>query len=198
MRDGAAWEQSTVSLNAAISKNSFKRNMIGTKQSKKQQNGFSAQKTNFGPDETTEFKALADRANYLALDCPDIAFTTNALCRSFAHPAEAVVDQLRRCVRYLIGHPRLVWHFLHQPDTSTIKSSLDTDFAGCTETRGSTSRGVACRGHHLVKHWSTTQTTVTLSSAEAEPKGIRKGASISLGLQRVANDFGFDLQLSLC
>ena len=53
------------------------------------------------------------------------------------------------------------------------------------------------RGQHLLKHWSTTQGTVTLSSAEAELNGITKGASVSLGLQSVAADLGFVWFLSL-
>ena len=53
------------------------------------------------------------------------------------------------------------------------------------------------RGCHLVKHWSLTQSTVTLSSAEAELSGIAKGASISLGLISIAADLGFKWSLSL-
>ena len=103
---------------------------------------------------------------------------------------------LRHLVRYLIGRPRLVWQFLHQDPTSTLRTSVDTDFAGCVETRRSTSGGLSRRGAHLIKHWSSTQPTVTLSSAEAELNGICKGASVSLGLQSVARDLG--LHWDLC
>ena len=53
------------------------------------------------------------------------------------------------------------------------------------------------RGGHCVKHWSSTQTTVTLSSGEAELGGICKGASHALGLQSLANDLGIPLQLEV-
>ncbi len=53
----------------------------------------------------------------------------------------------------------------------------DTDFAGCLETRRSTSGGVALRGRHLIKHLSVTQKSVTLSSGEAELGGIVKGTT---------------------
>ena len=53
------------------------------------------------------------------------------------------------------------------------------------------------RGRHLVKHWSPTQGTVTLSSAEAELHGICKGASISMGLTSVAADLGFNWSLRI-
>ena len=45
-------------------------------------------------------------------------------------------------------------------------------------------------GSHLIKHWSTTQTTVALSSAEAELTGICKGSAQGLGLQALAQDLG--------
>ena len=46
-------------------------------------------------------------------------------------------------------------------------------------------------GSHLIKHWSTTQTTVALSSAEAELTGICKGSAQGLGLQALVEDLGF-------
>ena len=51
------------------------------------------------------------------------------------------------------------------------------------------------RGSHLVKHWSTTQSTVALSSAEAELTGICKGAAQGLGLQALSKDLGMETTL---
>ena len=74
---------------------------------------------------------------------------------------------------------------------------VDTDFAGCLVTRRSTTGGAAMRGGHLLKQWSLTQTSVALSSAEAELCGICKGTSTSLGLQAVAKDLGFTWSLRI-
>ena len=52
-------------------------------------------------------------------------------------------------------------------------------------------------GSHLIKHWSTTQTTVALSSAEAELTGICKGAAQGLGMQSLVNDLGMKWSLSV-
>ena len=49
----------------------------------------------------------------------------------------------------------------------------------------------------MLKHWSQTQSTVTLSSAEAELTGICKGGSIGLGMQSIAKDLGFQWELIL-
>ena len=53
------------------------------------------------------------------------------------------------------------------------------------------------RGCHLIKTWSKTQSTISLSSAEAELNGICSGASQSLGMQALAKDFGFDWSIHL-
>ena len=74
---------------------------------------------------------------------------------------------------------------------------VDTDFGGCQHTRRSTSGGVALRGAHPIKHWSLTQTTITLSSGEAELGGICRGALIALGLQALFADLGIHLNIEI-
>ena len=129
------------------------------------------------------------------MDRPDIAYASKELCRCFAHPSRAAVDALKRLVRYLVGRPRLLWHFNFQPLEDVLTTSVDTDFGGCVVTRRSTSGGASMRGKHLVKHWSLTQSTLALSSAEAELGGICKGTSIAIGLASVARDLGINWEL---
>ena len=100
------------------------------------------------------------------------------------------VEQLKRLVRYLCGAPRIVWTYAPQAETGQLDTYVDTDFGGCLLTRRSTSGGVAMHGSHTIKHWSNTQSTVALSSAEAELGGICRGASTGLGLQAIAKDLG--------
>ena len=50
-------------------------------------------------------------------------------------------------------------------------------------------------GMHCIKHWSTTQTTISLSSAEAELHGIAKGASQALGMRSIARDLGGEMKI---
>ena len=74
---------------------------------------------------------------------------------------------------------------------------VDTDFGGCLTTRRSTSGKMAMKGLHPIKHWSTTQTTIALSSGEAELGGIYRGASNALGLQSLASDLGMTLDVEI-
>ena len=57
------------------------------------------------------------------------------------------------------------------------------------------SGGAILHGSHLIKHWSTTQSVVALSSAEAELNGICKGAAQALGLQSLGLDLGGKYEL---
>ena len=52
-------------------------------------------------------------------------------------------------------------------------------------------------GAHAIKSWSSNQSVIALSSAEAELYALLKGASQSLGLQSMAADFGDDVSIGL-
>ena len=52
-------------------------------------------------------------------------------------------------------------------------------------------------GQCLVKHLSKTQSTISLSSGEAELHGIAMGCSQSLGIQSLLKDIGWDLKIRL-
>ena len=68
----------------------------------------------------------------------------------------------------------------------------DTDHAGCLETRKSTTGGVVMFGNHTIKHWSSTQTLVSLSSGEAEYYGCVRAASHGLGIKSMLADLGVE------
>ena len=57
--------------------------------------------------EATQYRALAAKANFLALDRPDIGYASNELCRAFARPGRGHVEALRKLVTYIVGKPRL-------------------------------------------------------------------------------------------
>ena len=46
-------------------------------------------------------------------------------------------------------------------------------------------------GGHVLKTWSSTQATVSLSSGEAEFNGVVKAAGIALGQQSILRDLGY-------
>ena len=57
--------------------------------------------------------------------------------------------------------------------------------------------GAAMHGQHLLRHWSSTQSTIALSSGEAELGGLTRGAAQGIGLRPIANDLGLDDPITL-
>jgi hypothetical protein len=146
------------------------------------------------PDDLARlFRSFAARANYLALDRPDIAQATKELCRRMSAPKVVDLRALSRVARYLVGACRIVYEYPWQRGP-VLSAYTDSDFAGCTASRLSTSGGAVLLGTHLLKHWASTQKKITLSSGEAELGAVVRGFSEVLGLQSVARDLGVELQ----
>ena len=103
---------------------------------------------------------------------------------------QGTVQQLKRLARYIRGCPRCVLKFRWQTDPQSFCTYVDSDWAGCTKTRRSTSGGVCMRGQHPIRFWSRTQASVALSSGEAELTSIVKGSTEALGLSGMAKELG--------
>ena len=148
-----------------------------------------------GPNDATTFRAISARSNYLAQGRPDEGFSSKELCRELHLPNGHSLIKLKRLGRYYKGHPRFVYRFdFVEKPAEYIDVYSDTDFAGCTTTRRSTSDGCAMVGGSCVKHWSNTQSTIALNSGEAELSGIGSGMAQALGLQSLAADMGWVLK----
>ena len=78
-----------------------------------------------------------------------------------------------------------------RPPPLVVDIYVDTDFAGCKETRRSTSGGAVMAGGCLAKHWSNTQTTISLRSGKPELHGIAQGMAHSLGIPALMADMGW-------
>lgn len=49
-------------------------------------------------------------------------------------------------------------------------------------------------GNHVIKHWSSTQSVIALSSGEAEYDAMVKTSSVALGIQGVMRDLGLNVR----
>ena len=146
------------------------------------------------PERRTIFRALAARANYLSADRPDCQFAAKEICRWMSSPTELSWLALKRLGRYLLGRPRFVCRYVFQAAES-IDCYSDTDWAGCPRTRKSTSGGVILLGQHILKTYSSTQPTVSLSSGEAEFYGVVRASGAALGQQSLFADLGVPLSV---
>ena len=123
LRDGAAWETPTVELIAKITKkktNKYAKQRLGSKAAKHAERMESGGE-DLDEEAATLYRALSARILYLSMDRPEIAFAAKELCRHFAHPTKTGVEALKRVARFLLGQPRLVWHFPFQRCTDVMK-----------------------------------------------------------------------------
>ena len=142
----------------------------------------------------TAFRGAAARGNYLAADRIDSQFGCKEVCRWMSRPSMHSWKALKRLCRFLNGLPRLVYVY-RQQTVDCIDVYTDTDWAGRPKTRKSTSGGCILMGRHTIKHWSSTQASVSLSSGEAEFNGVVRGAGQGLGYQALLKDLGVSVPL---
>ena len=121
-------------------------------------------------------------------------FACKEICRWMSRPSEHSWLALKRVCRFFAGRPRLVYKYPQQ-SVGEVDVYTDTDWAGCPKTRKSTSGGCVMLGCHAIKHWSSTQTSVALSSGEAEFAGVIRGSGQGLGYQALLRDFGVEAHL---
>ena len=84
--------------------------------------------------------------------------------------------------------------FAWQDKPTEITVLADANWAGCEETRKSTSGACYLHGGHLLKTQARTQSNIALSSAESELYALVSAASEGLGMRSMAKDFGHSLE----
>lgn len=119
-------------------------------------------------DARKTYRGTSARMNYLAMDRADIGYAAKELSRKMQNQTAADEVRMKRVLRYLQGRPRGAYLFRWQYPCDDLKCQVDSDWAGCTRTKRSTSGGVLFRGLHCLGQWSRTQATIALSSGEAE------------------------------
>jgi hypothetical protein len=107
-----------------------------------------------------------------------------------ATPTRGGWRKLKRLGRYLVGRPRAILKYAFQKEPEKLTGYSDSDWAGCKRTAKSTSGGVIMRGTHMIKSWSPTQKSITLSSGEAELVAAVKTCTELIGVTQLMNDWG--------
>ena len=146
----------------------------GSKESKKQSRG-----KHLGIKGLREYRCGAGVGQYMAEHRADAAFATKQLMRDASAPDEASWNNLKRLARYIKGRPRCIIDFPWSVGNPASKKKIvldtygDSDWAddsSASQDRKSTSGGMMFSKGHLLKHWSSTQATQSLSSVEQKRK----------------------------
>ena len=135
------------------------------------------------------FRTAVGKLLWLAFVRPDCSYAVKELSRDVKGPTIESLAKLKHLLRYLAGTKGYVLrikptHMLSDWTSSMdIVCYVDSDWAGCSKTRKSTSGSTAQVLGCDAIHTSRTQATVALSSGEAELYAIGQGTSEALFLK---------------
>ncbi|XP_071713412.1 uncharacterized mitochondrial protein AtMg00810-like [Rutidosis leptorrhynchoides] len=122
-------------------------------------------------DDPTKFRSIAWALQYLTFTRPDISYAVQQVCLHMHDPRDSHLHALSRILRYLQGTLDYGLH-LYKTNTRRLIAYTDADWAGCPDTRRSTSRYCVYFGDNLISWSSKRQPTLSRSSAEAEYRGV--------------------------
>jgi hypothetical protein len=135
-------------------------------------------------DDATQYRSLAGALQYLIFTRPDIAFAVQQICLYMHDPREPHLAALKRILRYLQGTLSLGLTMRRSSPTELVVYT-DADWAGCPDTRRSTSGYAVFLGDNLVSWSSKRQHTVSRSSAEAEYRAVANGVAEATWLRQL-------------
>jgi len=134
--------------------------------------------------DASEFRSLAGALQYLTFTKPDIAYSVQQVCLHMHDPREPHLAALKRILRYIKGTLHLGL-LLRPSSQSELTVYSDADWAGCPDTRKSTSGYAVFLGDNLVSWSSKRQNTVSKSSAEAEYRVVANGVAEATWLRQL-------------
>ncbi|WVZ59387.1 hypothetical protein U9M48_009533 [Paspalum notatum var. saurae] len=132
----------------------------------------------------TAYRSLAGALQYLTFTRPDITYAVQQVCLHMHDPREPHLTALKRLLRYLRGTVDYGL-FLHRSSSAELVVYTDADWAGCPDTRRSTSGYAVFLGGNLVSWSSKRQPVVSRSSAEAEYRAVANGVAEASWLRQL-------------
>lgn len=120
----------------------------------------------------THYRSLTGALQYLSLTRPDITYVVQQACLVMHAPRDTHLQLVKRILWYLQGTSHYGLQIYKSPTTDLI-AYTDADWAGCPDTRKSTSGFCVFLGTNLISWSSKRQPTISHSSAEAEYRGCQ-------------------------
>ncbi|XP_074303858.1 secreted RxLR effector protein 161-like [Silene latifolia] len=130
---------------------------------------------------------LIGKLNFLTHTRPDICFAMQHLSQFLSAPTDLHWNAGLHLLRYLSGSPSQ-GILLNNSSTFTLQAFCDVDWAACSHSRKSVSGFVVLMGGSLISWKSKKQQTVSLSSAEAEYRSLRRVTAELAWLTRLLSE----------
>ncbi|XP_026416688.1 uncharacterized protein LOC113312149 [Papaver somniferum] len=144
--------------------------------------------------DAASYRSLVGGLQYLTLTRPDISFPVNYVSQFMHRPTDIHLQLAKRILRYIKGSLGQ-GITLQDGDCSTLTAYCDSDWAGCPDTRKSTSGYCVFVGGNLVSWSSKKQHTISRSSTEAEYRGLANAAAEILWLSCLFEELSVYLSL---
>jgi histone deacetylase 1/2 len=142
-----------------------------------------------GPPVTdpTEYRSLAGALQYLTFTRPDIAYAVHQVCLHMHDPRKQHLAAIKRILHYVKG---TLSHGLqlHSSSPASMVTYTDADWAGCPDTRRSTSGFCVYLGDNLVSWSSKRQHTVSRSNAEAEYRAVANAVAEATWIRQLLHE----------
>ena len=142
----------------------------------------------------SKYRSQVARCFFLRHDRADITFIVNELCQLMSNPDQQSMAKIKRLVKYLKRERQWGQVFSYGRMANEVTTFTDSDWAGCKETRKSSSAGVVLLGNHALKACTRKQKAIAKSSTEAELYAAALGASESRGMVSLMKDQGYELK----
>jgi hypothetical protein len=138
------------------------------------------------------YRSMIGSLLYLCASRLDIMLSVCMFARFQSDPRECHLVAIKRILRYLVATPCFgIWY--PKGSTFDLIGYSDSDYAGCKIDRKSTSGTCQFLGRSLVSWSSKKQTSVALSTVEAEYVATGQCCAQLLWMRQTLRDFGYNL-----
>ncbi|GJU34416.1 retrovirus-related pol polyprotein from transposon TNT 1-94 [Tanacetum coccineum] len=138
----------------------------------------------------TRFCSMVGSLMYLTASRPDLVFAVCMRARYQASPTKKHLEALKRFFRYLRG--TINWGLWYPKDTTmALTAYANADYAGCQDTRRSTSGSAQFLRDKLVSWSSKKQKSTAISTTEAEYISMSGCCAQILWMRSQLTDYGF-------
>nr|XP_020162313.1 uncharacterized mitochondrial protein AtMg00810-like [Aegilops tauschii subsp. strangulata] len=117
------------------------------------------------------YRSIVGALQYLTLTRPEIQYAVQQVCLHMHAPRDVHWAAIKRILRYICGTMDL-GVTLHASADTALTAYSDADWAGCPDTRCSTSGYCVYLGPSLISWSSKRQPTVSRSSAKSEYRAV--------------------------
>nr|XP_016465398.1 PREDICTED: uncharacterized mitochondrial protein AtMg00810-like [Nicotiana tabacum] len=144
----------------------------------------------------TFYRKLIGKLNFLTNTRLDIAYGVQHLSQFIQDPREPHLKAVYHMLRYLKGDPTMGLYFSNEGDLF-VAAYCDSDWAACPNSRRSVSGYIVFLGGSPISWKSKKQETISLSSAEAEYKALRKVVGELVWLSRLLEELTVSINLPI-